>query len=83
MGAPMPASVCPYCQHSNPVDSWECERCHRPTSRHSDDLETQMIGEGWSVAVPEGEAVRGLSSLAPGQVLGDRYPPNLQARVGR
>lgn len=73
MGAPMPASVCPHCQQSNPADSLDCSRCHKPLSSvSSGDAETQMIGDGWSVALPQAEAA-GAAALVPGSVLGDRY----------
>jgi tetratricopeptide (TPR) repeat protein/predicted Ser/Thr protein kinase len=76
----MPASVCPHCQHNNPADSQECANCHRPVTRF-DDAETQMIGDGWSVAIPQESAAGDLSALGPGRIIGERY--EILAMLGR
>src|SRR6516165_5813601 len=66
-----PPVECPKCRHSNPSGSLECTKCHAPLSSSSDDV-TEFMGEDWSMVVPPGaEGPR--PTLAPGQVIGNRY----------
>jgi eukaryotic-like serine/threonine-protein kinase len=65
--------LCPHCKRSNPPRSVRCAHCGALFSDGDETMVTQGAGAGWSKAMTGGISYSAPQSLAPGDVIGERY----------